>query len=61
MENVDDHVAVIGDDPLTERVAVHTEWTELVVFFEAVFDFTGDGLELRLGRARANDKEIGEG
>jgi hypothetical protein len=31
-----------------------------VVLPQPRFNFTGDGLEVRLGRGRANDKEIGE-
>ena len=60
MEDVDDHVAVVRDDPLADRIAVRVERAALVVLLDAVFDFAGDGLELRLGRAGADDEEIGE-
>ena len=55
-----DHVAVIGDDPLAERIAVHAERADLVLLFQAVLDLAGDGLELRLGRAGADDEKIRE-
>ena len=60
MENVDDHITVIRDDPLAERIAVQSQRADLVLLLEPVFDFAGDGLELRLGRAGADDEEIGE-
>ena len=60
MEDVDDHVAVVRDDPLAERVAVDAERADLVFLFQAILDFTGDGLELRLGCAGADDEKIRE-
>jgi hypothetical protein len=60
VEEVQDDVAVIGDDPLAEREAVHAERAARVIFFQAVFDFVGDGLQLRLGGAGADDVKIGE-
>src|SRR5258708_2841824 len=60
MEDVDDHVAVIRDDPLAEREAVNAERAELVLLLDAVLDFVCDGLELRLGGTAADDEEIRE-
>ena len=60
MENVDDHVAVVGDDPLADRVSVRADRAALVILFQAVLYFTRDGLELRLGCSGADDKKIRE-
>ena len=57
---MNDHIAVIHDDPLAERVAVNAERALLVFLFEAVINFAGDGFQLRLGRAGADDEEIRE-
>ena len=57
---MNDHIAVIHDDPLAERVAVNAERALLVLLFEAVINFAGDGFQLRLGRAGADDEEIRE-
>ena len=60
MENMHDDIAVIHNDPLAERVAVEAERALLVVLLDAVLDFAGDGLELRLGCAGADDEKIRE-
>ena len=60
MEDVDDHVAVVRDDPLAERIAVGADGALLVFLLKPVFDFIRDGLELRLGRAGADDEKIRE-
>ena len=60
MENVDDHVAVIRDDPLAERIAVRADGADLVLLLQPVLDLTGDCLELRFGRAGADDEKIRE-
>ena len=53
-------VAVIDDDPVAHWVAVDGGRGYRVVCLEAAFDFAGDGLEVRLGGAAANDEEIRE-
>ncbi len=60
MENVNDNVAVVGDDPLAERIAVHAHRADLVLLFQPVLDLAGDGLELRLGGTGADDEKIRE-
>ena len=56
-----DHAGVVGDDPLAGREAVHGERLDVVVFLQAIAQFAGDGLEVRLGGAGTNDEEIREG
>ena len=60
MENMDDHVLVIDDDPLAERIAVHGERADPVVFFQPFLDLSRDGFQVRLRRAGADDEKIGE-
>lgn len=55
-----DDVGVIRHDPLAGREAVHSEGLEIVVLLERVAQLTGDGLEMRLGRAGAKDEEVRE-
>ena len=57
---MDDHVAVVGDDPLAERITVGADRADLVLFFQPVLDVTGDGLELRLRCTGADDEKIRE-
>ena len=60
MKDVHDHVRVIDDDPLAERVAIDGVRLEAVIFFQPFLDFTRDGLEVRLGSAGADHEKIGE-
>ena len=61
MEDVDDHVGVIGDDPLACRVAVDGHGLDAVVEDEPVMHLPGDGLQMRLGGAGADDEKIRQG
>ena len=55
------HVAVIGQDPLTLVVAFQTHRQLARQAFELQGDFVGDGLNLPLIGAAAEDEIIGEG
>ena len=54
------HVGVVGHDPLAERIAVHGHGRDVVVILQAFLDLAGDGLEMGLGGAGANDEEVRE-
>ncbi len=58
MENVDHDIGVIGDDPLTGREAVDGHRFHVVVLFQAVVQFAGDGFQVWLRCAGADDEEI---
>ena len=60
MEDVDDDVAVIDDDPMAHGVAIDCVGRDAVIVLEALHDLAGDSLEVRLGGAATNDEEIGE-
>ena len=60
VENMHNHIAVIDDEPLAQRVAIHRVGFYIVIFFKACLDFAGDGLEVWLGGAGTDDKKIGE-
>jgi hypothetical protein len=59
-EDMDDDLHVIDHDPLARREAVHRNGLDLVLALEPAFDFARYRLQVRLGRSRANDEEIGE-
>ena len=56
-----DNIRVIRDDPLARRVAVDGHGRDAVLLLEPVVQLTGDGFQMRLGRARADDEKIREG
>ena len=60
MEDVDDHLQVIEHNPLTGGKTVHCDGTHSFIFPQACLDLTCDRLQLRLGRARTDDKKVGE-
>ena len=60
MEDVDDHVGIIRDDPLAGRVAVNRHGRDAVLAPERVAQLAGDRFQMRLGRARADDEKIRE-
>jgi hypothetical protein len=60
MEDVDDHASEIRDDPLAEWEAVHAKRADAVFLSHGLGDFAGDGFELWLGCAGADDEEICE-
>jgi hypothetical protein len=60
VENVDDHIGVIGDDPLAEREAVDAPWADAVILAQPVLEFVDERLQVRLGIARADHKKISE-
>ena len=57
---MDDYVGVIRDDPLAGGVAVDGHRRDAVVVPEPVAQLPGDGFQMRLGRARADDEKIRE-
>ena len=60
VENVDDDVGVIDDDPMAHRVAIDGDRGDFVVHLEALLDFARNRLEMGLGGAAANHKKIRE-
>jgi len=60
MEDVDHHVGVIGDDPLAGGKAIDGHWADPVVFLQAIVQLARDRLQMRLGRAGADDEKIRE-
>jgi hypothetical protein len=60
MENVDDDVGVIRDDPLAGRKSVHGHRHDVVIDLQGIAQFPGNRLQMRLGSSRANDEVIGE-
>lgn len=60
MENVHDHVGIVRHDPLADGEAIDREWLETVLLPQRVAQFAGDGFQVRLGGAGAEDEEIRE-
>jgi hypothetical protein len=60
VKNVHEHGDVIDDDPLADGKAIDRCRPRVEAFLEPFLDFTGDGFEVRLARARADDVVIGE-
>jgi hypothetical protein len=60
MEDVNDDLHVIEHDPLACGKAIHRYGAHPIVL-EPSLDFARDRFQVRLGSARANDEEIGEG
>jgi hypothetical protein len=58
---VDDNLHVIEHDPLAGGKPVHGDSPHAMVVLEAAFHFARDRFQVRLGTARADDEEIGEG
>ena len=56
-----DHAAVVGHDPLAERIAIGAKGLEPVILLQFCLYFTGNRLELGLRGASADDVEIREG
>lgn len=50
----------IRDNPLAEGETINAHRTDVVIFFNAVGNFSRDGLQLRLGRPGADDEKVGE-
>ena len=61
MENVDNHLSIIEHHPLAGGKSVNRYRAQRMVLTQPRFDFVRDGFELRLGRTRADHKEICEG
>lgn len=59
MEDVDEDVIVIHHNPTAGRITVAVQRANSLVA-EAAGDFIGDGLEMRLGSAGANQKKVGD-
>ena len=57
---MDDHVGIVRHHPLAEGISIHSRRLDAVFFLEFVAQFAGDGLEMRLGGAGANDEEVRE-
>jgi hypothetical protein len=60
MENVEHHVAVIGDNPLARREAIDRLWPDSMIFPEPFLDFVDDRLQMRLRSARTDHEKLGE-
>lgn len=61
MEDVDEDVAVVDDDPLAGGKAVSSLGAHLVVVLEFFLNAVGDSLDLRLGLGGEDDEEIRHG
>ena len=59
MEDMDENIIVVHDDPTAGRKAVAVQRADAGVA-ETVGDLVGDGLEMRLGCAVADQEEIGD-
>jgi hypothetical protein len=59
-EDVDEEVAIVGEDPLGLFVAFDADGQFAGVLLELEADFIGDGLDLAGIGAGADDEEIGE-
>ena len=60
MENVDDHIRKIRDDPLAQRETVDPRRLHIVLLAQTVFEFAHERLQMRLRVARADDEEVRE-
>ncbi len=60
VEDMDDHVRVIGHDPLAEREAVDGHRCDAVLILEAVVQIACDRFQMRFGSAGTKDEEIRE-
>jgi len=58
MEDVDENVIVVHDDPAAGRKAVAVQRADADIA-ETARNLIGDGLEVRFGRAVADQEEIG--
>ncbi len=61
MENVNEHAAVIQDEPLTAWESVNRERLYFVLSAELILNLVRNCLEVRLTRSRANDEEFRKG
>ena len=57
---MDNDVGVIRHDPLAHRKSVHRHRPETVLLSQTILQLIDDRFEVRLRRARADDKKIGE-
>ncbi len=55
-----DYVGIVRHDPLAGGEAIHREWLDTVLLFQCVAQLAGDGFQVRLGGAGAEDEEIRE-
>lgn len=60
MEDVDDDFEIIEHDPLARRKTVDRARAQFMIVSQSSLNLVGDRFQLRLGRGRANNKEIGE-
>lgn len=60
VKDVHEDIVVIDDDPLAEWASVHIMRAQRVFVPHFVFDLRGDGFEMRLRSAGADDEEIGQ-
>ena len=60
MEDMDDDIAEIDDDPLTGREAVFRLGMMMGFIANLQANLRGNGLELRFRCGGANDKEVGK-
>ena len=60
VEDVNDHVGVIHDDPLARRIAVHGHGRDVMLELEPFLHLPRDRFQMWLGCACADDEIIGE-
>ncbi len=60
-EDVDDEGSVVEQNPVGGAAVAFAAGTHHAQFFEALFDFIADGVNLRMAEARANEEIFGEG
>lgn len=57
---MDNHAAVIEDDPLARGIAVHGVGTDPMIALQRVLDFSRNRFQMRIGCAGTDHKKIGE-
>ncbi len=60
LEDVDDHIAVIEEDPFGFGDAFLAGWAALEAFFELFGDLVGEALDLSVGAAGCDDEHSGD-
>ena len=60
MEDMDDYMQIIEHDPLAGWKSIDCGRANTLILFQLGFDLTRNRFQMRLGRSRTNNKEIGE-
>jgi hypothetical protein len=58
VENVNDHVAEVGHDPMTERKTIHAERWNSMILFHGFLELVCDGFEVWLRGSGADDEKV---